>query len=191
MAAAAADKPSPRELEAMKNVRRMLEPNKLGGADRTFNFADRDAIVSGLMRDTNGLAREVPAQLRAEGKNFAAGAAERGLNGGWGPIAKAAKKRVYAEAPGQIGGQLDQGLREANVDPATGNTRDNVRREISFAELRAFEADAAVLQTMQERVANKLGMDVLFPGGVSAKSIDHTLHGRFGLPPGAKLVPRE
>ena len=175
----------------MKNGRRMLEPNKRGGADRTFNFADRDAIVSGLMRDTNGLAREVPAQLRAEGKNFAAGAAERGLNGGWGPIAKAAKKRVYAEAPGQIGGQLDQGLREANVDPATGNTRDNVRREISFAELRAFEADAAVLQTMQERVANKLGMDVLFPGGVSAKSIDHTLHGRFGLPPGAKLVPRE
>src|SRR5262249_51873721 len=36
---------------SLEYVHAMLEPDKLGGADRTFNFADTNAVVGGLMRD--------------------------------------------------------------------------------------------------------------------------------------------
>ena len=190
LTAALGPKPTPQERVALEKVRAMLEPNKLGGGDRTFNFADKDAVVSSLMRDTEGLKREVPAQLRAEGKDFQANLAERGLGGSWGPLAQVAKGKVYEEAPGQIGGQLEAGLREAKIDPATGRQPDNVRRDISFAELRRFEENAEILQNMQTRMSKQLGLDITFPGGLSAASLDHTLQGRGGFPPGAKVKPR-
>lgn len=181
---------TPEQRKAMEYVHKQLEPNKLGGNDRTFNFADRDAIVSGLMRDKAGLKQEVQGQLQAEGKGFQAWAAGRGIDGKKGPIAKAAKRKIDSEAPQQIRQQLEQGLVEAKIDPATGKQPDTVRRNLTFSELREFEKNAKVLQDMQEEIEKKLGMNIEFPGGLSQKSIEHSLNGKFGVPPGGVLTPR-
>lgn len=175
---------------ALQNVRAMLEPDKLGGADRTFNYADRDAVVNGLLRDTSGLSAEVQARLRAEGKNFQANQARRGMEGQRGLLPHMARNRIGREAPGQIAGQVTQGLQTAGIDPNTGAQPDRTPRNVTFAEMRQFEANARVLQEMQQRTADRLNMDIAFPNGPSQASIDFVLQGRFGVPPGAVLTPR-
>lgn len=175
---------------ALQGVRAMLEPDKLGGADRTFNYADRDAVVNGLLRDTPGLSAEVQSRLRAEGKNFAANQARRGLDGQRGLFPQMARNKIGREAPGQIAGQVTQGLQSAAIDPNTGAQPDRTPRNLSFAEMRQFEANARTLQDMQRQTAERLGMDITFPNGPSQASIDFLLEGRFGVPPGAVITPR-
>jgi len=182
--------PTKQQIQALKYVRDMLEPNKLGGADRTFNFADRQAVVAALMRDTCGLRQEIQAQLNAEGKRGQARLVGKALGGGRGPLKRMARNKVYNEAPGQIHGQLTDGLVEGGIDPATGELADNVPRQLTFDELREFERNAAILQKMQEEVAQRLGLNVAFPGGLSQASIEHTLDRKLGIPPGAKITPR-
>ncbi len=179
--------PTEEQVEALMYVRAMLEPNKLGGADRTFNYGDVSAVTAALLNDTCGLKQEVTGQLCREGKGFQARIAGRGLSGRRGPLAKMARKKVYQEAPGQIGGQLRSGLAEGRIDRATGETVDGMPRDLTFAELRQFEQHVQTLQRMQEEIARKLGVDVTFPGGISQASIDHTLQGKMGVPPGGKL----
>ncbi len=169
----------------------MLEPNKLGGEDRTFNYADRNAVVNGLLRDTSGLSAEVQARLRAEGKNFQANQARRGMEGQRGLLPNMARNRIGREAPGQIAGQVSQGLQTAGIDPNTGAQPDRTPRNVTFSEMRQFEANARVLQDMQRRTADRLNMDITFPNGPSQASIDFVLEGRFGVPPGAVLTPRK
>lgn len=182
---------TPERREALQTIHDMLEPDKLGGEDRTFNFGDRDAVVRGLMRDTQGLKEEVTQRLREEGKPFQARIAGAGLDGRRGPLKRLARNKVCQEAPAQIQGQLDQGLRDAHIDPKTGQTPDNRRRNLTFGDLRRFEAATKVLDGMQQEVRQKIGMDVHFPGGISQAAIRHTMDGAIGVPPGGKLVPIE
>ena len=44
---------------------------------------------------------------------------------------------------------------------------------------------------MKQRAADKMGFDVKFPGGVSSDAMQHTLDGRFGVPPGGVIAPRQ
>lgn len=175
---------------ALQNVHAMLEPDKLGGQDRTFNYADRDAVVNGLMRDRAGLSAEVQARLRAEGHPFQANQARRGLDGQRGIFPQMARNRVAQDAPGQIAGQVTQGLQNAGIDPATGAQPDRSPRNITFAQLREFEANARMLQDLQRATADRLGMNISFPNGPSQAGIDFVLQGRFGIPPGAVVTPR-
>lgn len=179
----------PQQRAAAEYVRNMLEPNKLGGADRTFNYGDVDAVVRGLMCDTCGLSREVQGQLRQEGKGFQANLVGRALGGGRGPLKRMARNKVYSEAPGRIRGQLQSGLQEAKADPATAGKRDTTPRNITFNEVRQFEQHARVLQKMQQEMTKKLGVDIQFPNGMSQASIQHMLDGKLGFPPGAVVKP--
>lgn len=188
--AIAGHRTTPEQKAAMEYVRDMLEPGKLGGEDRTFNYADVDAVVSALIRDTSGLSAEVQKMLRSEGKNFQANLVQKALCGRRGPLANAARKRVYRDAPTQIGGQLRGGLQEGGIDTATGKTSDDVTRALTFGELRRFEAAVAILQQMQEALAEEMGVDVDFPGGLSQRAISHQLEGKLGAPPGAVFTPR-
>lgn len=181
--------PTEQERKAMEHIRSMLEPHKMGGADRTFNFGDQDAIVQSLMRDKNGLKNEVARQLRAEGKGWQVNAAMKGIDGGRGPFAQLARNKINKEAPGQIKQQLSQGLKEANINPATAGNVDNQARNLTFNEVNEFQRQAEILEGLQRRIAEKLGMEVTFPNGISQEAIDFTLQGKFGIPPGAKLTP--
>lgn len=183
--------PTTEERAAMQFVRDMLEPTKLGGGDRTFNYGDRQAIINGLMRDRAGLKQEVANQLRAEGKDLQIGPAMRAIDGKRGLLANIARKKINEEVPGRINQQLNQGLRDAHIDPNTARQVDNHPRNLSFQDMRQFEQNAQMLQAMQQRVAEKLGMDITFPNGISQEAIDFTLQGKFGLPPGAVLTPRK
>lgn len=183
--------PTAEERAAMQFVRSMLEPTKLGGGDHTFNYGDRQAIVNALMRDRSGLKQEVAKQLRAEGKNLQVGPAMRAIDGKRGPLANIARNKINEEVPGRITQQLNQGLREAHIDPNTARSVDNQPRNLTFQEMRDFERNAQMLQAMQQRVAEKLGMDISFPNGISQEAIDFTLQGKFGIPPGAVLTPRK
>lgn len=182
--------PTDEERAAMQYVRDMLEPNKLGGQDKVFNYGDRQAIINSLMRDRTGLKQEVAKQLRAEGKGWQVGTAMKAIDGKRGIFPGIARRKINSEVPGRINDQLSQGLRDANIDPNTARKVDNQPRNVSFDEMREFERNADLLQAMQQRVAEKLGMDVTFPNGISQEAIDFTLQGKFGIPPGAVLTPR-
>ena len=135
---------------AAQTMHDMLGPTKLGGADRTFNHQDVDAVVKGL---TDG-----------------------GLKG-------IIARKVVAN-------KLPQGLDAAGVkrDPAA--APDTEKRKLSSDDLKRFEAASDV---MKERGAflDKLGVQVQFPGGISQDAVSHMLQGKFGLPPGAVIVPAE
>jgi len=181
---------TPERRAALEGVRDMLEPNRLGGPDRTFNFADRDAVVQSLLRDTPGLSAEAQGRLLAEGKPFQARLVERGMAGGRGPLASMARRQVYEQAGPELRRQLDTGLRQAQVDPATGQNPDATPRNVTIADMRRFEQNARVLQEMQREISDRLGVDITFPNGISQAGIQHTLDGRFGLPPGAVVRRR-
>lgn len=178
---------SPEERAAAEYVRGMLEPGKLGGVDRTFNFADLDAVVAALMQDTAGLSAEVQEKLRGEGSDYQADLVKQAFEGKWGILTGVAKKKVLKEAPVEIKGELGKGLEEGGISPATGKKPDGSARQITFAELREFEKNAAVLQAMQARITERFGIAVTFPGGLSQSAMDHQLEGRFGLPAGARI----
>ena len=179
------------QIHALTRVRDLLAANKLGGADQIFNFGDREAVIAALMQDTAGLRAETQAQLQAEGKGFQARVVGRALSGGRGPLARAARKKVMAEAPGRIDAQLSEGLSEGGISPETGATPDTTDRNLTFAELREFEQHLVVLQQLQKEIGQRLGLDISFPAGVSRASIEHTLNRRLGPPPGARLTPRQ
>lgn len=180
---------TPERKAALKTLDGLLTKDKLGGANEAFDLGDRDAIVKSLMKDTKGLKAEVQEKLRAEGKGFQADLVGKGLDGSWNPLAAMARKQVYAEAPGEIGAELDKGLREAGVDPKTGARQDGTARTVNFEDLRRFESAARTLQSMQKEAEAKLGVRIRFPDGISRAAIQHTLEGRLGFPPGAKLEP--
>ncbi|MEQ8276700.1 MAG: hypothetical protein RMA76_15225 [Deltaproteobacteria bacterium] len=180
---------SAQEREAAERMRTMLEPNKLGGADKTFNYGDVDAVTQGLLRDSRGLGRRAAQQLNAEGKPFQARLAQAGMNGERGPLKRIARNKVYQQAPGQIRGELSRGLQDARIDPNTRNAPDHTPRNLTFSEVEQFQRDAQVMQSYQKQLSQRLGLDIQFPGGVSQASIDHLLSGALGVPPGAKITP--
>ncbi len=180
---------SPQQREAAERMRTMLEPNKLGGQDRTFNFGDVDAVTNGLLQDSSGLGRRAAQQLRSQGQSRKANLVERAMNGERGLFKRIARNQVYQQAPGQIRSELSRGLQEARVDPNTRQAPDRTPRNLSFNEIEQFQRDAKVMQDYQQQLSKRLGLDVQFPGGVSQASIDHLLSGALGVPPGAVIRP--
>lgn len=136
--------------KAAQTMHTMLGPTKLGGADRTFNHQDVDAVVKGLT--------------------------DKGLKG--------------MVARPLVAKQLPQGLDEAGVKRDPNAAPDDAPRKLSSTELQRFQAASDVLK---ERSAflDKLGVQVQFPGGISQDAMSHMLEGKFGLPPGAVIVPTE
>lgn len=180
---------SPQQRDAAERMRTMLEPNKLGGNDRTFNFGDVDAVTNGLLQDSRGLGRRAAQQLRAEGQPRKANLVEKAMNGERGLFKRIARNQVYQQAPGQIRGELNRGLQDARVDPNTRQAPDRTPRNLTFSEIEQFQRDAKVMQDYQQQLSKRLGLDVQFPGGVSQASIDHLLSGDLGIPPGAVIKP--
>jgi hypothetical protein len=182
---------TPEQRQAAEGVRDMLGPDKLGGADRTFNYGDVGAVTQGLLRDSGGLSQRVRQQLEAEGRPLKASIAANSLTRRQGPIRRMVRDQVYQEAAPQIRGQLHQGLGEAKVDPATAGAADRTPRNLTFREVEAFERNARVLQAMQAETERKLGIQIEFPQGMSQAAIQHMLDGTLGFPPGAVVKPRK
>jgi hypothetical protein len=136
--------------KAAQTMHDMLGPDKLGGADRTFNHQDVDAVVKGLT--------------------------DSGLKG-------IVARRVVAS-------QLPKGLDEAGVKKDPAAAPDGAPRKLSSDDLRRFEAASDVMKA-RSAFLDKLGVQVQFPAGISQDAVSHLLEGKFGLPPGAQLVPAE
>lgn len=175
------------ERAAAQTVETLLAPNKLGGRDGRFNHDDLDAVVGALMRDRPGLRATVVASLRREGSSDA-DLVDRALRGERGIIASIARGRVEAEAPGRIRAEIAAGLTKGGVRPRA-SAADATPRNLTFAELRRFEAALETLRGRQERVRRQLGIEVSFPDGPSLEAMRFLLEGRVGLPPGATIAP--
>jgi hypothetical protein len=180
-------KPNAEQREALQAIHTMLGPDKLGGKDGVFNHKDVDAITKGLLKDRQGLVKEATGQLRKEGKNFQAGLVEKAFSGRTGLIKRKIQQKVLGEVSGQVKGQLKQGLNEAKVDPKNGGPIDGQDRTVNFNELRDFEAATKVMNDFQAQIRERLGFDVIFPNGISQAAIQHTLDGKFGIPPGGVI----
>ena len=183
-------KPNADQRKALETMSKMLGPDKLGGKDSVFNHQDQDAIVKGLLQDRNGMVKEASTQLRKEGKNFQANLVERAFSGRSNRIKQKIKNRVKGEVTDQVKNQLNRGLDDAKVDRKQGGPLDQSPRTISFQELRTFEAASKVAQEYQKEVSQRLGFDIVFPKGISQAAIQHTLDGKFGIPPGGVIKPR-
>ena len=88
-----------------------------------------------------------------------------------------------------VPGKLAKGLTEAGVveDPAA--KPDETPRRVSIAQLERFEAASETISKRSENLERMLGIKVEFPEGIGQDAIGHLLEGKFGLPPGAKVVP--
>ncbi|MCB9650269.1 MAG: hypothetical protein H6730_27325 [Deltaproteobacteria bacterium] len=182
---------TPEQRQAAEAVRDMLGPDKLGGADRTFNYGDVSAVTQGLLRDRQGLSQQVRQQLEAEGRPLKARIASNSLTRRQGPIRRRVAQEVYQQAAPQIRGQVNQGLAEARVDPGTAAAPDPTPRNLTFGEVESFERNARVLQRMQAETEQRLGIQIDFPQGMSQDAIQHMLDGKLGFPPGAVVKPRK
>jgi hypothetical protein len=183
--------PTEEEVVALQAIRAMLSSDKLGGSDGTFNHGDLDAVIDGLKQDHAGLSQEIQQHLLDSGKPLQARMAGRAMGGGRGPLKRMVRRRIDSESSTMLRDQLDQGLTTAGVSPESGAVLDTEPRSLTFEELRAFQQHAAVLQGMQARVEEKLGLGVDFPGGISQDSVEHTLSGKLGVPPGGRLKQPE
>lgn len=183
--------PTEAEQESLQAIHAMLSGDKLGGSDATFNHGDLDAVLAALKQDRAGLSKEIQDHLLDAGKPLQARMAGRALSGGRGPLKRMVRGRIDREASTMLREQLEQGLATAGVSPESGAEVDDEPRSLTFEELRAFEEHAAVLKGLQARVEEKLGLGVDFPGGISQASVEHTLSGKLGVPPGGQLKKPE
>jgi len=183
--------PTEEEIVSLQAIRAMLSSDKLGGSNGTFNHGDIDAVIDALKQDHAGLSQEIQQHLLDSGKPRQARMAERAMGGGRGPLKRMVRRRIDSESSTMIRDQLEQGLSSAGVSPESGAVLDTESRSLTFEELREFQQHAAVLQGMQARVEEKLGLGVDFPGGISQDSVDHTLGGKLGVPPGGRLKQPE
>jgi hypothetical protein len=83
--------------------------------------------------------------------------------------------------------KLPEGLTQAGVVADPTAAADATPRKISASELQAFQRASEALEGRKEQL-RRFGLEVQFPNGVSEAAFDHMLEGKFGLPPGAKLV---
>jgi hypothetical protein len=174
---------------ALQRVHDMLGENKLGGADRIFNFADLTAIANGLRQDIPGLVNQIQDTQSGMKERIAIRTVTQGVRGG--PIRRAIRERAMSEINtqffSQVYSQLAAGLTAQKIDPNTGKVQDLTTRTLTIAELQQFEQDAKMLQTLADSIAQKTGFKMEFPNGVSQSVIADILAGR--IPQGGKLVP--
>lgn len=179
---------TPQQRTAFENVRDMLGTNGLGGADRTFNYADVAAVRSALRQDTRGMVEQVRAQEDGLRERVAVRTLTEGVRGG--PIRRAirgqALQQINSQFNAQVTQQLTQGLASQNINPATGAVQDMTPRNITIAQMRQFEANAKVLQAFGDANAQRTGFRMEFPNGITQSSMEDILAGR--IPSGGRLV---
>lgn len=110
-------------------------------------------------------------------KAIGAGITDRGITG-------MVARRVVPD-------QMTEGLTEAGVKPVAGAPDDATKRRVSVKQLRSFERAQQILSKRGEALEAKLGVRVVFEDGLSRAALEHLMENKFGLPPGAKLVPVE
>jgi len=181
---------TPERKRTLETVRGMLAADKLGGADRTFNLADLDAVVEAMVKDKPGLGKAVAEKLRADGEHGDARIVEEAMNGGGGVIGVFARAQVAKRAPPEIKKEIRARLLEGGISADTARSVDGGVRQLSFAEMQAFSDATTRLRELQKRLGDELGSDLSFPKGLSIEAIDYLLSGGVGVPPGAVLTPR-
>lgn len=175
----AAKQPKPSALppdvrQAAEYVQYMLSSNKLGGGDLTLNHGDIPYVAGALRSDVAGIAPQVLAEAGGGIRGFAA---RRALNGHNGPFARRANSEIasglYSRVQGQLGGSLSQ-------SGITGNTRDNVGRNLTKAELEGFERSMAVVQRFGEQQAALNGFRINPPSsGIPQQMFSDLLNDRI------------
>ncbi len=165
--------PTPAERAAIALVHDMLEPNKLGGADRTFNQNDIDRIIDALITDAK-VQEQIRVGIQAEaGKKVAeAPALFRGLvrriaNKRLTPGTRAYRKHYQEywyqgvnQARAQISGELNQALNDENIVPVEGQQASDVPRDITLEELEKFQEAVGTMKAYGDRISKKLGVEV-------------------------------
>ncbi len=161
--------PTAEERAAIEFVHGMLEPDKLGGNDRTFNQNDIPRIVEGLLQDqavrqqiANGIRAE--AFRQANGMGLFSGVARRIADKRTTPGTRA-YARHYGEywaqgvwtARQRITKELTDALASEGIQPVEGQGLSGVQRDITLSELEQFQSSVALLQQYGDRVASKVG----------------------------------
>jgi len=188
--------PTQEERAAIEFVRSMLEPDKLGGNDRTFNQNDIDRIVDALLEDPAvqqqihcGIRQEAFRQAEATGgllRGIARRIADKRTTPGTRAYAKHYPKywaQGLQQASERIRGELTDALEAEGFEPVEGQGPSGVQREITLAELERFQRATDRMKAYADRVAEKLGsVDQDMPHGLSQASMDSIL----GMLPAAK-----
>ena len=161
--------PTTEEREAIAFVHSMLEPDKLGGNDRTFNQNDIPRIVVALLLDPsvrNRIASGIRQEAFRQANNMGlfSGIARRIANKRTTPGTKAYCKHYgeywaqgVATARARITNELTQALQGEGIQPRRGQGLSGVKRTITLAELEQFQEAVVLLQQYGERVESKLG----------------------------------
>lgn len=107
-------------------------------------------------------------------------------------VAKGIKDRGFkgAAARGAAPALLRKGLADAGVQEKKGAPADDTDRSLLLRHLHSFGKAGDILKgTGPNQLLEGLGLKVEFPKGISQDAMTHVLDGKFGLPPGAKIVP--
>ncbi|GEM_PF-2386437 len=181
--------PTAEERAAIELVHGMLAPNKLGGADKTFNQNDLDRIVEALLQDPE-VQQQIVCGIRQEAFRQAEDAPflVRGLARRIAENRTTPGTRAYAkhyggywqqglqQASQRIRGELTQALESEDIAPVEGQGQSGVVRELTLAELEAFQEAVSTMQAYGDKVAEKLGpQERDMPHGLSQAMIDDIL----------------
>ena len=161
--------PTAEERAAIEFVHSMLEPDKLGGDDRTFNQNDIPRIVDALLLDTS-VRNQIASGIRQEAFRQAndmglfSGIARRIANKRTTPGTRAYCKHYgeywaqgVATARARITNELTTALQGEGIQPKRGQGLSGVERTLTLSELEQFQASVELLQQYGERVESKLG----------------------------------
>jgi len=185
-------KPDENELKALQYILWMLQPSKLGGADRTFNQNDIDAIINALLQDPS-VRCEIQEGIRHEGQNIANSVGGPGFIGQIrrGIRSNVADRRTTPGSPqyGQywaqgvatarcrIRAEIEQGLAADRISPAPGQGPSTVARTVTRAEMDNFKNAVSWMKRYSNRVSEKLGFTYDLPRGLSETDVQAIING--------------
>ncbi|MBY0405369.1 MAG: hypothetical protein K2X66_15825 [Cyanobacteria bacterium] len=169
----ASSKWSPQEKADLDLVLKTL--GELSGQDNLFNYGDIAAIVCALLSDTPGILnkvyQEIDKKLPGLGNRLAKKIVTNSIVGKpslLNPDREAIigrrirariRDKVYDQAQQQMQQQLQQSLQQMQVDPSTSSSIDGKFRNLTIAQMEAFQA---ALQRLQDKFKGKgisLGKD--------------------------------
>ena len=178
---------NPQQKNAVKDMHRLLGPDKFGGRDRTLNYGDTKAIRASLLEDKQGLKKMAVNRLQRHGKNFRAGLVQKAFSDRPALIGGVVKNRVLESAANDIDNRLDRLLKKANVDSKTSSYYDDQPRNVSFKDAARFQKAFNVFRSMQRQTEKNLGVKLVYPKGISQDFMKHLMEERAGFPPGVSF----
>lgn len=168
------------ERQAFTTLRNMLEPDKLGGTDRTFRFSDLAFVMQGLRFDADLVLQEAHNQVDATRPGLGNRLGHRFVNNygrgrGLGQnivgqqVAQGmAQKRVEIEA------SLTQMLKDSGVkDDRDGSPVTSTARNVTTRDLLALQQAGEIIKAYQKRA----GLVATAPDGIKQSQIDLLLSG--------------